>query len=134
MSETLTKIVAVQIDLHRAEGPMPLPKPVTIIGSDVWGLARQTLRQWSYTAPGNPSDKLGLGYDKCDFKVTFADGFEYDGRFDLTYHGSTSLAAHMRSFARGLREAADKVPHYAEDADAYEAFLAAYQVGDEHGI
>lgn len=60
--------------------------------------ANAMLRAWSATAP------KGGCYDKCDFWVTFEDGYQYAGRYDLKHWSEErpDLAGHMRSFVRYL--------------------------------
>ncbi len=53
------------------------------------------LRRWARTAPATG------GYDKCDFRVEWADGETYNGRFDLKRThttGADMLGAQMRRF------------------------------------
>lgn len=65
--------------------------------------AATVLKRWALTAPKDGT------YDKCDFKVTYADGDTYEGRFDLEYkHAQEAdpLGAHMRdvvTFHAGVR-------------------------------
>jgi hypothetical protein len=69
------KIGVREIRLERAEGPSPLPGPRTVASFEE---ADAVLREWARTAPE------GGGYDKCDFRITYADGDTYEGRYDLT--------------------------------------------------
>lgn len=125
-------IKAVSIKLHRAEGPTPLPDPVTVTGpDDVWAKAREVLFLWSRTAPGCPGDRLALGVDKTDFTVTWEDGETYDGTFGLTYTDQ-SLPGHIHRYLYYLME------DYPEDMLAtnhkitradIRAFLDTHQIG-----
>lgn len=68
-----TKIKVQEIRLVRAEGPADecgLPHVC-----NTWNSANEILCGWARTVAG--------GYDKCNFKVTFADGETYSGRYDL---------------------------------------------------
>jgi hypothetical protein len=84
------------ITITRAEGPTRECGRPRTVGS--WAEADGVLFQWSRTAPEHG------GYDKCDFKVVFADGTDYDGRYDLVHHRKEmpNLARHVRSFVRYL--------------------------------
>lgn len=104
-----TKIQATTITLTRAEGMihecMTLTVSATdvrnelgdrvgdfIATTDVWRRANAVLAAWSRTAPRSG------GYDKCDFRVTYADGDTYDGRYDLkaiAADGYPSIERHM---------------------------------------
>lgn len=47
----------------------------------------------------------GRGYDKCGFRVTFADGYEHCGRYDAAHpdskcHEAAQLGLHIRPFQR----------------------------------
>jgi len=90
------KIKATKIWLHRAEGPSDLCVEKTFQGDDCWKQADVQLDTWAQTAP-----KSG-GYDKTDFKVKFADGEDYCGRFDLQHpdvpNRESSLADHIAHF------------------------------------
>jgi hypothetical protein len=84
------------ITITRAEGPTcECDRPET---ADTWAGANAILFRWSRTAP-----ETG-GYDKCDFKIVFEDGHEYDGRYDLMHfrREHPDLARHVRSFVRYL--------------------------------
>jgi hypothetical protein len=68
-----TKVGVKSVWLNRGEGPSAeVGKPVTV-GS--YEEANKILHRWAQSAP-----KEGGGYDKVDFKVTFTDGEEYEGR------------------------------------------------------
>lgn len=86
----MDKISVQTITLRRAEGPLTdCDHDVTV---ESWGRANLTLRDWSKTAPANGA------YDKCDFKIVFADGSTYSGRYDLEHFSrkTPDLAAHVR--------------------------------------
>lgn len=84
------------IEIIRAEGPTKLCGKVQTATS--WAEADAILHKNSTTAPN-----CG-GYDKHDFKVTFADGTTYSGRYDLQHWKveRPDLAGHVRSFIRYL--------------------------------
>ena len=87
----MTKIAPKTITITRAEGPTKecdIPRTV-----HTWLEANAVLFSWSRTAPEHG------GYDKCDFKIVFEDGTEYDGRYDLVHHRREhpSLGRHVRS-------------------------------------
>lgn len=71
---------AVRIRINRVEGPQQKIDLRREPGVDIWRTADAMLSAWSLTAP-----KKGGGYDKCDFVITWEDGEEYVGRFDLQY-------------------------------------------------
>lgn len=72
----MAKIKVKEVWLNRAEGPRGQTGERTVHSLED---ADETLRDWARTAP-----KPSGGYDKTDFKVTFADGETYEGRYDLT--------------------------------------------------
>lgn len=97
--------------LRRAEGPN-------------WDLGQYTvgtleeadaiLRRWALTAP-----EEGGGYDKVDFKVTWADGETYSGRYDMTHKDAhaADLGGHIRSameFYGGLHRSTHLTPEQYE--------------------
>ncbi len=53
--------------------------------------ASKKLSEWSPYVP--------MGYDKCDFKVTWDDGETYDGRYDLHHeeHGTNLIGEQIHS-------------------------------------
>lgn len=74
-----------KIELDRAEGPSKECYAVTV---KTFAEAQKQLKKWGRSAP-RPRESGGTGgYDKTDFKVTFADGESYDGRYDLIYGGT----------------------------------------------
>ena len=88
-----------RIELTRAEGPAALcgkRQEFLTYSAANWQLLRN-----SRTAP------TGGAYDKHDFRVTFADGAEYSGRFDChhtEYYGATGprLQEHIRGYLEWL--------------------------------
>lgn len=134
------KVPAVKITLTRAEGYAAECVTVVLEGPELWTRANGTLHGWSYTAP-----KSG-GYNKCDFKVEYADGETYEGRYDLKHFTleMPSLARHMVGFLEvaSLRVkpgnmSAEDWERYAkvsrardsEHAEAYGKFLDSYEIG-----
>lgn len=90
-------IALAKIELTRAEGPIEnCGKAMPV---DSWAAADGQLTRWAHTAP-----EPGQGYDKVDFKVTWADGETYEGRYDMNRLGEDSetnghdLARHIRRF------------------------------------
>ena len=76
-----------------------LPGPLTL---STWSEANERLSIWSANAP-----KTG-GYDKVGFRITWADGHQYNGRYDLQHWEvePSDLIAHVRGyveFCAGLR-------------------------------
>lgn len=87
-----------KIELGRAEGPSKECYAVTV---RTFAEAQKQLKKWGRSAP-RPREAGGTGgYDKTDFKVTFADGDTYDGRYDLIYGGTDDsgddLFGHIKS-------------------------------------
>jgi hypothetical protein len=93
------KIKAKEVWLRRAEGKIDECRAISVIGDNLWQRADEILQSWGKTAPNK-----GEGYDKCDFKVTFDDGEEYEGRFDLQAGGKDTggcgLSGHIVGFLR----------------------------------
>ncbi len=86
-----------EIVLERAEGPTAECVEVKVAS---WHDAGWQLARWARTAP----EPRG-GYDKVDFRVTWADGETYEGRYDLQRDGESGeavrgfdLALHIRQF------------------------------------
>lgn len=95
--------------------------PVGTWATDVWTRANAILASWSHTAPRSG------GYDKCDFKVTYEDGEEYEGRYDLTHmsvDGYPSLERHMGSFLGCI--SGRRKPAHMKTVD-YERYLVPYR-------
>jgi hypothetical protein len=96
----------VRIEITRVEGLASECGIVQVCRG--WTDANNTLRMNSRTAP------TGGGYDKHDFKVVFADGLEYVGRYDLKHWRvqSPDLAGHVLGFVRWVandRRAAEEM-------------------------
>jgi hypothetical protein len=117
-------IPAVSILLNRAEGPSRECGEKTFTGPDCWQQAHRQLRNWSYSAP------KGGGYDKTDFTVTFADGNEYEGRFDLSRdwdQDAPSIEAHIHNhctYHAGLHKSER------QDEDGYRRYLALPRIAE----
>jgi hypothetical protein len=117
----MTEKIRVQsVFLERAEGPTAECIAVTV---PTLTEATATLRRWSWSAP-----KPGGGYDKCDFRVTFADGETYEGRYDLQRDlaGEGPLSKHIRDFM--LFCAGQRRPSHMTE-DVYRGFVHV-QFGD----
>lgn len=104
------KIAAKLITIDRAEGPNALCTETT---HETWKSAEERISRICQSAPKNG------GYDKCDFKVVFLDGEEYEGRYDAAHPESKAfegtLAKHIRDhleFYAGLRR-----PDHISEAD-----------------
>ena len=78
--------------LNRAEGPTVLCGALTVPPEHVTA----TFIAWGQTAP-----KDG-GYNKVDFKVTWEDGSEYEGRFDMEFGGVDGHGGFWQSLERRL--------------------------------
>lgn len=137
----MTTIRATRIVIDRAEGPSNLCGSVTFDGDDCWERAGRWLSSQSDTYPRNG------GYDKHDFKVVFADGYEYEGRLDCKHRdcddADLDVRAHVRDFisfyagrrrpdhmTAGEYEETLKMLHRRLDTTRaeYEEFLEAYDV------
>jgi hypothetical protein len=70
-------ILVASIALERAEGPSSECYGI-LVGS--YEEADRQLRAWSETAPAD------YGYDKVDVAITYEDGGQYHGRYDLKHH------------------------------------------------
>lgn len=92
----MQRIQIKSLELVRAEGPTAECGRAKIDSTGLQAMqdAQTQLRRWADTAPAKG------GYDKCDFHVEFADGSEYDGRYDLKHWSleNVDLPGHMRSF------------------------------------
>lgn len=146
VAATNSKLVQpIEISLTRIEGPLdgvsvPVDKKITV---KTYEEANQVIRRIARTAPE------GGTYDKTDFSITFADGFVYEGRFDVV-RGDVSrsgmLERHVREglqFQTGEYRPAhtleprnkqtylNLMKEYEKDGTAKEArdFLAEYDVG-----
>ena len=81
----MDKVKIAKVVVVRGEGPSnECNKPKEFVGVDAMFDAQMQMQKWSYTAPKNG------GYDKCDFTITFEDGYVYKGRYDLTGSGRDS--------------------------------------------
>lgn len=73
------------------------------------------------------------GYDKTDFILTYADGYTYKGRYDISPDNTDTLQQHVKSFCEcygGIKkpyhlsekdwEMFEKYPEYAEFLEKYE--------------
>lgn len=106
-----------EVWMNRAEGPINLCGQRRFTTLDQ---ADATLLAWAYTAPRNG------GYDKVDFKVTFIDGEEYIGRFDMKHPlaknaEQLSFLSHMRAFV--AFQAGERKPDWMK-AEEYQKYLA----------
>jgi hypothetical protein len=113
---SVNRVPVASITITRAEGRShECGKTVTVTS---WASAKAILFSWSMTAPRD------LGYHKCDFVVTWADGETHEGRYDLKHYTceSPNLARHVAWFysCYGLRRIP---PHYDNDKDR-ERFIA----------
>lgn len=97
----MKKIRLVKIELFRVEGPAEECVRKSFDRTEtaertLWEYADRAFRRWGKTAP-----ELGSGYNKIDFKLTWEDGSEYKGRFDLVRGGRDdaghSLSRHVRA-------------------------------------
>ena len=137
-AESATAAIPVQsIWLNRAEGPTAECGDVTVSSYDD---ADRVLQSWARTAPDTG------GYDKCDFRITFADGETYEGRYDLKRHDTAhtgQLQRHVRQFCRfyaGLWRPVHITPEYyerdiigdTEQCASFKRFLDTYDLGDGH--
>lgn len=94
---TTERIGVKEIKITRVEGQIKECDEPKIV--DSWLAADSLLRRWSETAPEHG------GYDKCDFGITFDDGYVYaDGRYDLVHWRKErpDLQKHVRLFVRYL--------------------------------
>ena len=139
------KVAAVKITLDRAEGLVSECGIEIAEGPKVWDAADEILFRWSKTAP-----KTG-GYDKCDFKVEYADGETYEGRYDLKHHSieTPDLGNHIYQFVgcganliqplwtkeRGNeRHWPEMMKRHEEngEAEAYRNFWNTYEIGEPY--
>lgn len=68
---------------------------------------------------GGSAPEQGMGYDKCDFKVKWDNGLEYEGRFDLQKGGTDgresfwySLKNRLEAYSLRVRPARFKDAHW----------------------
>lgn len=108
------KIKVASITFRWKEGPVDhLPAPLVVSN---WAEANAKLSTWSNDAP-----KDGC-YDKTDFKIVWADGEVYEGRYDLQ-HWSVEfpdLAGHVRDFL--MFYAGQRCPNHMT-TEEYEAYV-----------
>lgn len=132
------KVKAVRFDLERVEGRHSECVKVSVT---TWAGADSILRQWAHTAPDDGS------YHKCDFKVHYADGETYEGRFDLKRHDVTMPEAllfhHMWmhvTYHAGCRKPdwmtveqylTARAEMNPQTVAEYVAFLYAYEIGEQ---
>lgn len=111
---------AVSFWLNRAEGPITECGEVNV---QSWAMANAQLSKWAETAP-----EPGNGYDKTDFTVTWEDGEEYSGRYDLKRHDTTyaDLGAHIADYLRFLT--GEHCPDHMTE-EKYQAYMQ--QVGEQ---
>lgn len=109
------KYKATKIELHRAEGPH---HDIGRKAASTFAEAQKIISKWAYTA-----SKTG-GYDKVDFKVTFADGEKYDGRLDIKHPDvadDNDLARHIHEHLM-IYSGQLQPPHMSDER--YARFLA----------
>lgn len=105
----MPKTPVAKVTIERVEGLIHECIKKEFEGITALHAADMTLMEWSMTAPDNG------GYDKCDFKVEWADGRTYSGRYDLVHYTveSPSLAKQIKDtylFYTGKR----KPEHFSE--------------------
>jgi hypothetical protein len=123
-----------EIVVTRAEGPAELTnKPFR---ASNWHEANWALLTWSKTAPDRDC------YDKCDFRIKWADGKSYNGRYDLHKGPMPSIQDHIRQIAR-FYTGQYCPPHMTEKAyrefisqnkefqEAYQQLLDSYDIGQK---
>lgn len=116
-----TKVLIASVWIERAEGRADECVERTV---DSLAAADAVLREWSETAPATG------GYDKCDFKITFADGETYEGRYDLVHwtRELPNLGKHVLNFV-GFHAGARCPPHMTE-----EEYQRALRTFDARGV
>lgn len=97
---------AISILLNRVEHNGDRQTTATLTGEGVWTEANATLQRWSRTAPKAPI------YHKVDFVVTFENGDQYRGRFDLQKDVPVNLALHIANSALYTRSWPDFLATY----------------------
>jgi hypothetical protein len=99
-----------EIKLRRGEGPPHECGVWHSFGS--FFDADLKLKNWSYSAPEHG------GYDKCDFRIVWEDGTEYDGRYDLKHFRveAPNLGAHEGCFGQGRQDHESENPSSAARA------------------
>jgi hypothetical protein len=89
----MAKIPVKSVWLNRAEGPIRETGARTV---DSLSAADAQLKRWAHSAP-----KKGGGYDKTDFRIEWADGETYEGRYDLQREDegkSNLLGSHVQHY------------------------------------
>lgn len=112
--ESKRKIQVKSIILIRREGPTHLcDKPKEFLNEflnihnedekeDQWNKTK-IFREANYELDlMSLSCSKGGGYDKVSFVVTYEDGEEYNGRFDMTYNCSADIGRQMTGYMRHL--------------------------------
>lgn len=114
------KIQPAEIIIQRVEGTTAETRKAHRLAS--WHEANALLHRMSASAPKNGT------YDKCDFKIVFADGTIYTGRYDLHHYSieSPRLDKHVRDFC--LFMSGSKCPQHCTEHQ-YKMLLKTY--GDE---
>lgn len=92
----INRVNVQKISITRAEGPVE-STPETVEADSFKRIDIQ-LFEWSKTAP------KGGAYDKCDFTVTFEDGTEYNGRYDLKHFTETQDEGSVINLAKRIRD------------------------------
>jgi hypothetical protein len=147
VAENPEKIQAREIWIRRAEGRPGRDdmEPHTFKAGAVspWEQANAWIHRQARSAPE------GGGYDKTDFKITYADGETYEGRFDLEREHAgrhDPLGEHVRTFLQ-FYAGTYRPPHMAEEkyrayldsrknekpsAAECQTFLDRYEIGETH--
>jgi hypothetical protein len=130
----MTKIKVESITVNRIEGKSvsAIPRELTV---DNWRMAELFIGAHAATSP-----RKGEGYDKTDFTIVYADGFEYSGRIDLNFHmirKEDNLEKHVKAnleyiqseryleMMKGFR----KEDEYDEVAEQAREILSKYEIG-----
>jgi len=101
--------------IERAEGPIALCEEKTF----------DSLHDADFWLAQNAKTVEGKGYDKHDYKVTYADGTTYSGRYDLAASDTQpSLLREMRNHLTFLSEGKGPYgPQYQEQAQTWLATM-----------
>jgi hypothetical protein len=110
-------IAAVKITIGFSESPH-IREGIDFAGPCLWQAAADYLTFW----PGPD-----LGYYKTDFTVTYEDGTEYSGRYDIGADRDT-LGDHMRAFIHGVVDRGDWRPSK-ENVEYLTNFRTNYEIG-----
>ena len=103
------------ITIQRAEGPVD--ECDIKYHATSWDEADEILYNMSHSAP-----KKDEGYDKTDFYITFSDGVEYKGTYDLKHNSVETPSLHSHIENHVLFHAGVKKPYWM-DNDVYEQYL-----------